>query len=53
MANIVEMTIVDGLEHLHKDLSGIVLCKLSFLIEMLIKLSAFEQTISTKNLLCD
>ncbi len=53
MANIVEMTIVDGLKHLDKDLSGIILCKLSFLIEMLIKLAAFEETELTKNLLCD
>jgi hypothetical protein len=49
MANIVEMAIVDGLKHLDKDLSGIILCKLSFLIEMLIKLAAFEETELAKN----
>ncbi len=48
MADILKMTIVDSLKHLHKDLSGIILCKLSFLIEMLIKLAAFEETELTK-----
>jgi hypothetical protein len=47
MANIVKMAIVEGLEHLDKDVSGVILGKLSFLIKMLVKLAAFEETAST------
>lgn len=51
MADVMKMAIVYGLEHLYKYLPGLVLCKLSFLVQMLIQLPTFKETTLTIKLL--
>ena len=51
VADIVKMTVVDGLKDLDKYLSRFILTKLSLLIQMFIQLSSFKETKSRENLL--
>ena len=53
MADVVQMTVVDSLEYLDKYLTGVILCELSFLVQMLIKLPSFKETTLLTKLLSD